>query len=267
MPALSRVTKRFVYGFALLIAASLVLPGPGIAQSSPHSPVPDSAFAHVDSLRADGDFRAALSQLSTLRDRYGEDVGILWRESLTHVDVAKTIDEDKAVKKRYRKALDRADEALAVDSTSAKAHQAKAIAEGRIALDAGTRERVRRSRTVKRHADRAIELDSTLDGAYHTRARWHREVADLGFLERAVVKTIYGGLPEASFEHAVRDFKRAIELHDERLHRLELAKTYMKMDREEDAKKQLRALLELPPQGPFDEGRGDQAQQMLSNFE
>ena len=236
MPAVSRLASRFLSGFVLLIVTSLALPASGVAQTPSQAPVPDSAFAHVDSLRATGDFRAALSRLSALRERHGEDVGILWRQSLAHVDLAKTTDQDVEVEEAYREALAFADEALMIDSMSARAHEAKAIAEGRIALDAGTRERVKRSRAVKRHADRAIELDSTLDGAYHTRARWHREVADLGFLEKAVVKTIYGGLPEASFEQSVQDFQRAIELHDERLHRLELAKTYMKLDREAAAK-------------------------------
>lgn len=251
----------------LLVTGGLALPRVGAAQSSDEAAAPDETLARLDSLREAGAFEDAYSQLRTLRDQHGDDVEILWRMSLTQVDLANTTSGRKAVKERYREALSLADAALVADTMNAHAHLAKAVAEGRVALNAGTKERVQRSRAVKAHADRAIELDSTLDGAYHTRARWHREVADLGFLERTFVKAAYGGLPEASFEQAVRDFKRAIELHQERFHHLELAKTYFKMGQDEEARAELMTVVDLPATEPFDEKYGDQARQMLQNFD
>jgi tetratricopeptide (TPR) repeat protein len=247
--------------------AGLFVAEPGHAQSMSDAGPLDSALVQVDDLRQAGDFQDALSRLSALRDEYGDDVGILWRQSLTHVDVAKTIDDADAVAQRYRTALQRADAALAADTTNAHAHLAKAVSEGRIALDAGTRERVQRSRAVKEHADRAIELDDTLPGAFHARGRWNREVSDLNFFERAIVKTVYGGLPEASFEAAVEDFKRAIALENVRFHHLELAKTYLKMDREADAKAELQTVLELPAQEPFDDQYREEAQALLDDLD
>jgi tetratricopeptide (TPR) repeat protein len=251
----------------LLMTGSLALPLVGAAQSSGEAAEPDETLAQIDSLREAGAFEDAYSQLRTLRDRHGDEVGLLWRMSLTQVDLANTTAGRKAVEERYQKALTLADAALSADTMSAHAHLAKAVAEARIALNAGTKERVERSRAVKAHADRAIEIDSTLDGAYHTRARWYREVADLGFLERTFVKAVYGGLPEASFEQAVADFKRAIELHPERFHHLELAKTYLKMGREEDARAELMTVVDLPPTDPFAEKYGNQAREMLNDFE
>jgi tetratricopeptide (TPR) repeat protein len=229
--------------------------------------VPDSSLALVDTLRAQGDFREALSRMSNLRGEYGDDVQLLWRMSLTRVDVAKTLDGESARDQQYQQALKLAEVALTVDASNAHAHLAKAVAEGRIALDAGTQERVQRSRLVKKHADRAIELDSTLDGAYHTRGRWNREVSDLNFFERTVVRTVYGGLPDASFQQAVRDFKRAIELRDERFHRLELGKTYVKMERYADAREQLQKVTEMPRQDPFDQRYLEEAKRLLEEIE
>jgi tetratricopeptide (TPR) repeat protein len=249
----------------LLLTGSLVVTVPSVAQSEGTQAL-DRALATVDSMRAAGAFEEALARLGELRNEYGDDAQVLWRMSFTEIDVAKTLDKKEARSKRYQEALTFADAALAADSSNAHAHLAKAISEGRIALDAGTRERVRRSRAVKRHADRAIELDPSLDGAYHTRARWHRGVADLGFFSRAIVKTVYGGLPEASFEQSVKDFKKAIELHDERLHRLELAKTYLKMDREEDARRELKQVLKMPAEDPFDPEYKEEAQTLLEDL-
>ncbi len=249
----------------LLFGACVAMPAN--AQSTTDTSPPESALAAVDSLRQSGNFTDARSRLSTLRDEYGDSVEILWRQSLTTTDVAKTLDDEDTVAQRYRTALELADAALAADSTNAHAHLAKAVAEGRIALDAGTRERVQRSRAVKRHADRAIELDDTLPGAFHTRGRWNREVSDLNFFERAIVKTVYGGLPESSFEKAVQDFQRAIALEDVRFHHLELAKTYLKMDRTADAKAELQTVLELPAREPFAEKYKEEAQTLLNELD
>jgi tetratricopeptide (TPR) repeat protein len=141
-----------------------------------------------------------------------------------------------------------------------------AVAEGRAALDAGTRERIERSRAIKRHADRAIALDSTLDGAYHTRGRWHREVEDIGFFQRAIVKTVYGGLPESSIEQAVQDFQRAIELNDEVFHHLELAKTYLQMDRPDAARRELQTALDMPGTDPFAPRYKEEARDLLDDL-
>jgi tetratricopeptide (TPR) repeat protein len=166
----------------------------------------------------------------------------------------------------YEAALENAEAALAADSSDAHAHLARAIAEGRVALSAGTKERIRRSRAVKRHADRAIELDSTLAAAYHVRARWNREVADLGFFERTIVRTVYGGLPAASFEQSVRDFETAIRLEDKIVHHLELARTYMKMDREQEARDHLQTALSMNASDPDDPMHKSDARDLLDDL-
>jgi tetratricopeptide (TPR) repeat protein len=248
-----------------LLASALGAPAPATAQSADSTAL-DDALVPADELRAAGDFRKALSRLSGLRSRHGDRAEILWRMSLTRVDIGKTVDTESAAEQHYREALKLAEAALTVDASSAHAHLARAVAEGRLALNAGTQERVQRSRAVKTHADRAVELDDRLPGAFHVRGRWNREVADMNLLERAVVRTVYGGLPEASFEQAVRDFRRAIELENVRFHHLELAKTYLKMDRPADARAELETVLDLPAKEPFDQRYKEEAQGLLEDL-
>ncbi|MEF8797012.1 MAG: hypothetical protein V5A48_11200 [Salinivenus sp.] len=226
----------------------------------------DSALVRVDEMRGGGQFRDALSRLSELRSEHGDQVEILWRISMTRADVGKTADSDGAAKEHYREALRLAETALTVDASNAHAHLARAVAEGRLALGAGTQERVQRSRAVKTHADRAIEINPNLPGAFHVRGRWHREVADLNFLERTLVRTVYGGLPDASFEQAVRDFERALELENVRFHHLELAKTYLKMDRPADARTHLQTVIDLPAREPFAQRYKEEAQELLDEL-
>lgn len=252
---------------ATLLLFSAVLTGivSAAAADTTDSTALEEALVRVDELRDDGEFRKALSELHSLRGEHGDHVGLLWRASFTRVDLGKM--KEGGAKSHYQKALDLAEKALAADSSSAHSHLAKAVAEGRLALDAGTKERVQRSRAIERHANQAIALDSSLASAYHVRARWNREVSDLNFFERTVVKTVYGGLPEASFEQSVRDFTRAIELDNQRFHHLELAKTYRKMDRPKQAKEELQTVLSLPPKDAFAERYKEEAEELLEELE
>lgn len=225
------------------------------------------ALAEVDSLRQAGEWMPARDRLQELRSTYPGRVEVLWRLVYTYADMGRATENDDRRARYYEHALEVAKAGLAADSTSARAHLSMAVAEGRVALDAGTGERIRRSRAVKRHADRAIALDSTLDGAFHVRGRWNREVADLGFFKRAIVKTVYGGLPEASFEQAVRDFNKAIELHDEIFHHLELGKTYLKLDEEDAARSEFQTVLDMPAVDPFDPRYKEEARELLEDME
>lgn len=227
----------------------------------------DAALATVDSLRQAGAFQAARTRLQSLRTAHPNSVPVLWRLVYTWADLGQATDDEGQRTSYYENALNVAKAGLAADSSSARAHLAMAVAQGRAALNAGTRERIRRSRAVKQHADRAIAIDSTLDGAYHTRGRWHREVEDLGFFQRTIVKTIYGGLPESSLDQAVADFQRAIALDDRIFHHLELAKTYRQMDRPEAARRELELAVEMPAREPFDPRYKEEARELLNDLD
>lgn len=241
--------------------------GSAAAQTVSQTSDLQTSLEAVDQLREQREFREALSRLSTLREAHPENVDVLRRLAFTWADLGKATDDLSQRKNYYETALSHAQDALTADSTSAWAHLAVAMSEGRVALNAGTRERVERSRAVKRHADRAIELDSTLAGAYHVRGRWHREVESLGFLQRTLLKTVYGGLPDASYEQAVRDFQRAIGLEDRTFHHLELGKTYIQMDRSEAARQELQTALELSGSDPFDPEYKQEARDLLEELE
>lgn len=243
-----------------------VLPtGPLLAQASTAAEG-RSALAQVDTLRAEGRFRPALKRLQPHYRRAPRDVGVLWRRALLLSDLGRRLDDEDSTITLHRRALRVADTARDVDSTNAWAHLVTALAAGRLTLHVGRAERVRHSRAVKRHADRALALDSTLAPAYHLRGRWHREVADLSFLVRALVRTFYGGLPDASLEQAVRDFQRAIQLESKPYNHLELGKTYLEMGRDAAARTQLQRALDTSG-SPFEAEHWREARSLLAEME
>jgi len=265
--------RPFRFLVQILLAGLLLVGGAtsGQAQSMPAAagnPTLESEFAIIDSLRRAADFRPALARLSSLSQEHPKSVDVLWRYAILWSDYGKASNSDNRALTAYRQAIKMADRALTVDPNSAWAHLAKAAAAGRSALLAGSnRESIQLSRDVKEHADRAIELDSTIAPAYHIRAVWHSEVADLGFVTRTVVKAVYGGLPDASFEQAVSDFKRAIELETRAYNHVELGRTYLKMGKPELAREQFQIALDVPPVDPFAPQDKLKARELLTELE
>jgi tetratricopeptide (TPR) repeat protein len=225
----------------------------------------ETALTTVDSLRKHGQFRSALTRLDSLAQVHSNRVAVHWRRALLSSDLGKDAQNDDTALRHHRRALEAAENALATDSTSAWAHLVTALAQGRITLYAGRSERVKRSRAVKRHADRALALDSSFAPAYHMRGRWHRQVASLNFLERTLVKTFYGGLPNASYEQSVADFQRAIALESKPYNHLELGKTFLRMDRDEAARKQFQKALETTG-SPHDAEYKREARSLLADL-
>lgn len=236
-----------------------------MAQSPVETVANETSFATIDSLRRHGHFQSALAHLDSLSRRIPDRGEVLWRRALLLTDLGKEqTDEEEAIT-LYREALAVADSARQADSTNAWAHLVTALAAGRLTLHVGRSERVKQSRAVKRHTDRALTLDPNLAPAYHLRGRWHREVADLNFIKRALVKAMYGGLPDASFEQSIRDFLQAIERESKPYNHLELAKTYLEIGREADAKVQLQRTLDTSG-SPFDEVHKQEARALLQSL-
>lgn len=250
----------------LLVAGLGVVPAMG-QSTGPNGGDLQEALAVVDQLRADGEFRTVLSHLNRLQNTNPDHPEVLYRLAFAWADLGKAADSERRTVSFYKQSVSAAEAAVEAGPESAWAHLALAVAEGRVTMYVSSRERVERSRAVKEHAERAIALDSTLAGAYHVRGRWHQEAAELNFFQRAAVKVVYGGLPAASFEQAVADFQRALDLETRTFHHLELGKTYLKMGRTDDAREHLQAVLDVPPQDPFAAEYKKEAKQLLQQMD
>ena len=156
-----------------------------------------------------------------------------------------------------RRSLDEAKQAVALAPDNPKAHLALAVAYGRLTDFEDNRTKVEYSRYVKAEADKTLELDPREDFAYHVLGRWNYAVATLNPMLKLIAKFVYGGMPDASLEEAVRDYKKAIDLAPQRvIHHHELARAYVALGRMDDARKEWETELTLKPED--NEGVNDQ---------
>jgi tetratricopeptide (TPR) repeat protein len=181
---------------------------------------PAEQIARADELSNSGRYSEARYLLEGLSVRYEGDAEVLWRLGKSYVDLGEVDPEEE--RKWFGLGVRTLRAAVAADSMSGAAVFNLAIAVGRDGLVRGNREKAEASREVKMLAERALEIDPQNDGAYHLLGRWHREVESLGFFTRAVVRAVYGGLPDASYEEALASFQKAYELSPRMAHLLEI---------------------------------------------
>jgi tetratricopeptide (TPR) repeat protein len=177
----------------------------------------------------------------------------MWKFAEAQIDVAKRLQDTKQAKLRdslYSVAEIYSRAAIHTDSLDAEGHFMLANALGRLSRTRGGRERVRFAKEIYESAARAVALNPAHDGAYHVLGAWHAEVKRLSGIAKFFAKTFFGAgfLDRASWDSAAVNLERAVELRPEYLyHRLELAEIYIDVERYADARRELEALLALPP--------------------
>ncbi len=224
-------------GLALIAAGA-------VGGSSERIALGDAAYARFDN-------QAALAYYLEALDLEPDGDEALWRAARTHADVGKALESRDArkAKQEYRLGEGLARRAVEQAPDSADAHFVLALCVGRLALFEGGKTKIRLSKEVKSEAKRAIALDPRHDGAYHILGRWHYGIATLSWLLRAFAKIIYGGVPPgASLEAAADMFGKAIGIDGAQpMHRLEYARTLIRLGRKAEAREQLRTCVELKP--------------------
>ncbi|SRR5581483_1571076 len=198
--------------------------------------------------------RAALAHFQAAEKIEPNSIDVLLRIAQQESDLIANAKSPAEAQQLARSSLDHAQRAVALAQQNAKAHLSLAIAYGRLTDFENNRTKIEYSRYVKAEAEKAAALDPHEDYAYHVLGVWNCRVANLSRLMKFMARVIYGGVPEASNEEAVRNFQKAIELAPQRiLHHQQLANVYTIMGKRDLAQKEWETILALPALNAEDE--------------
>ena len=191
-----------------------------------------------------------------------------WKISRAYGQIGVGLKKKKARKATYLLAKQAAQTAIQIDSTEAKGYLFLSISMGRMALDAGAKERLRLSKDIKTAIDKSLALNPNDDTAWHVLGRWHRKIATLSWIERGFANVFLGGVPkEASVEQAAECFKHAIEIKPAAIaHHLELGITYQKLKQKANAIAEFEKVLALPVYVSDDPGYKKRAKKRLKKL-
>ena len=225
-----------------LFVLILTLRGPGWAAESPASLIEkgdalDARLENRKALEVYLEVEKTGSANSELLHRISREYGLMMDEG-----------RSAAEKREFgEKALGYAKRAIAADSKNAKAQLDVAICYGRLAPLMDSKTKIAYSKLVKQYVGQSMELDANDDLAYHVLGAWNYEVTNLNPVLRALARVIYGELPSASYEQAVENFKKAIQLNPKRLaNHTELGRTYAAMGKKDEAREELSKGLGMP---------------------
>jgi len=109
----------------------------------------------------------------------------------------------------YEAASNYATQALRLLPLDAGANTSMAIAQGRISLEKSGRDKVQAARDIRKYVDVALRSDPRNHKAWHVLGRWHYEISNLNFIERAAIKVLFGGIPKASIGEAIHAYEQA----------------------------------------------------------
>lgn len=245
------------------------------AQTPPPVPIEQPSPAEAASALVRDGYRlhAELDAVGAL-ERFRSAVGIaplhyeaLWLAAAESVAVGILSDSEEASTRLFAEAVDFARRAVAVRPNGVEAHEWLAVALGRHALSVGIRQRVRFAEEILATASRAVALDSTSAVGHHVIGQWHAEVRRVSGLERFIARRFLGGVTFGSASHAlaVHHLERAVALNPvELVHRFELGRVYLDVDRPSDAQEQFQAIIDQAVVAPTDTVYKARARRCLS---
>jgi tetratricopeptide (TPR) repeat protein len=183
-----------------------------------------------------------------------------------YCDLMHDTDSPELQKTLAEKALTCARRAVQADPKSATAHLCVAVGYVKNFPYADNRTKVEWSKGIKTECETAIALDPKQDVGYYLLGRWNFGVANMNFIYKGLVKIIYGGLPEASDEAAIENFKKAIALNPNRIiHHAELGKVYVATDQNELARAEFKKCANLKPMDRDDADAQREAAKLLND--
>jgi tetratricopeptide (TPR) repeat protein len=164
-------------------------------------------------------------------------------------------------------ALNYSQRAAAAGPNDSDAQLSVAITYGKIVPLQGSKEQVQASPKIKASVDRAIALNSNNDTAWHILGRWHRVLADVSPVKRALGSVVVGKLPTGSNEEALRALQKAVSINPRRpMHHIEMGRILAQMNRDGEARQALEKGLSLPNMDKDDAELKDVGRQVLAKL-
>gem|GEM_PF-1507540 len=165
----------------------------------------------------------------------------------------------------YEKAVEYAELLLDRYPDRAESHFWVALAQGSLVPFRSVSEKLDIGKFVIRHAQRAIELDSTFAPPYVLLGILYREAARLKWYERFVANVVFGGSLPGTIEDSRRVLERAVALDSTDIFaRVELARTHRFLGNQETARELFRNAMALTPRSEREVNEQRMAERFLA---
>jgi tetratricopeptide (TPR) repeat protein len=192
-------------------------------------------FQYAVKIESEGKYNDALTIYKNLLKSDSSNIDLLTHTSILYSRLGFRQNSEEQKTNWYRTAFYLGQKAIKIDNQNANAHYAYAMALGRMSEFASNKTKINNAKQIKTEAELAIQLNPKLAGPYHILGRWNKEVGGFNGFEKAMIKTMFGGMGVGSYTEAIKYFQKAILLEPlNSIHYYQLAHTYYKRNQEGD---------------------------------
>ncbi|CAD5206943.1 unnamed protein product [Bursaphelenchus okinawaensis] len=182
--------------------------------------------------------------------RKSDDPEMLWRLARVICEQGKGCANKEEKLRLFKEALEYASKALSNSEAGGcfGANKWYAIILNYVSELEGTKAQIKASLDVKRHLERAVELNPMDATSWMILGMWHYSFANLGYASRLAAKAIYGSPPSSTYEEALRNFERAelIQPQFSSSNNFYLGQCYEQLGRKEEAVREYQKAFNAP---------------------
>jgi tetratricopeptide (TPR) repeat protein len=245
-----QLEARFSRAFpAALLTAACVL----LACGGTRAQTPEELLQQGDAFATKLETKQALQCYLEFEKQQPDNADVLVRIARQYRHLMSETSSESEKLKLGTTAINYGKRAAAIAPQNSDAQLSCAISYGKLIPLMSKKEQVTSSKLIKDGAEKAIKLDSHNDLAWHILGRWHRNVASMGTVTRALAAMIYEKLPSASIEEAVSCLEKSVKLNPHRvMNCIELGRTYAQVGRTQEAIRYIQKGLALPSEDKDD---------------
>lgn len=170
--------------------------------------------------------------------------------------------------KQYETAERYARRAVKADPNLAWGYFYVAASLGSIAAVSPVAKQIDLAGEIRGSVEKSLELDPRNGFAHHLYGVWHRKMAEIGKMKRALASVIIGrSPPHGSLEKSIEYLKKAVSLNPTVIvSRLELARSYITVENWPSARNLLVSIRDLPIQFSDDPNHKQKAEQLIEEI-
>ncbi|KAK7907529.1 hypothetical protein WMY93_016141 [Mugilogobius chulae] len=171
------------------------------------------------------------------RAEYEDNCEFVWRLARAHNDMYWCA-EPHSRRELAQQGLEEAELALQKNGLNKDCHKWFAMLTD-LPTDHGMHSKLRSSRVMKEHLDRALALTNTDPVCFYLLAKWSYQIATLDWLEKKAAAALYHSPPSSSLQQALDNFQKAEELSPgfSKTVRLYIAKCHLELGNISEASK------------------------------
>jgi tetratricopeptide (TPR) repeat protein len=229
----------------------------------------ESAISTADELIAKHDVKTAYELMEKVTAAEGglltgspADVELLWRHARAAYLMGKEVQGD-ARKALYEQASNQIQKALAISANGA-VQKWGGIILGGLGEFKATKEKIADAYKIKEHFEKALELIPNDATVHHCLGTWCFQILQIGMIERAAAKVIFGTPPTSTYEECEKHLVRSAELDPASvLNNKLLGDCFYQQKKYADAKKAYQSAIDLPAETNFMKETQAEARKML----